>query len=248
MDFYLVNGTHFANPAQPRLLFAHPLRAAEAAMDLVNCLRADIDPIFLPPAKAGTWFDALAEAQRYRLASQGISVDGIADCDLPDLAEFDVWIETYAVDVATGRPITAQTTFDDAERDAMLAALRLLQSRGCPDELLDIATNGERHAILSPEAIDALCERLNMAGRESLPRIAVAIEGGLVSGVVADQPVTVLTIDYDVEGAHEDSITEVPQDSGCTASAVVGYWSGSAITHDPAWIDAAVAALDDAGA
>lgn len=244
MDFYLVNGTHFANPAQPRRLFAHPLRAAEAAMDLVNCLRADIDPVALPPA-TGAWFEALAEAQRHRLASQGIPADAIAEYDLPDLADFDVWIETYAVDIDTGRQITTQTTFDDTERDAMLAALRLLQSCGCPDELLDIATNGERHAILSPDAIDALCERLNMADRRLLPRIAVAIEGGLVSGIVADQPVTVLTIDYDVEGADEDSITEIPQDNGCTASAVVGYWSGSAIDQDPAWIGAAIAAIND---
>lgn len=247
MDFYLVNGTHFANPAQPRRLFAHPLRAAEAAMDLVNCLRADLDPVALPPAVAGSWFEALSEAQRYRLASQGIPVAGIAECDLPDLAEFDVWIEVHSVDISTGRQITAQATFDEVERDAILAALRLLQARGCPAELLDIATNGESHAILSDDAIDVLCERLNTAGYGQLPRVVVTLEGGLVSGAVADQPVNLLVIDYDVEGAADDEISEIPQDNGRTAGAIASFWTGAAITNDPAWIDAALAALDGAG-
>ncbi len=244
MDFYLVTGTHFAQPTPVRRLCAHPMRAAEAAMDLVNCLRADLDPATLPPLTSGAWFDGLAEAQRHRLASLEIPIEGVPDSDLPKLVDFDVWMEVYNVDIDTGREIATYATFDDAERDAVLAALRLLQSRGCPEDLLDIATNSESHALLSDDGIDTLCERLNSISRPVLPRIVVALEGGLVSGVVVDQPSTLLTIDYDVEGADEDEISEIPQDDGRTASAIVGHWSGADVAHDSAWIDAVLKTLE----
>jgi hypothetical protein len=243
MDIYLITGTHFAHPSQVRRLCAHPLRAAEAAVDLVNCLRAALDPVALPPITSASWIDALAETQRHRLATLGIPIDDVAGAELPKLADFDVWMEIHSLDIATERK-ASPLPLDETERDAILAALRLLQARGCPAELLDIATNGDRHAIASDEAIDALCERLNIDARHTLPRIVVAIEGGLVSGVVGDRPISLLTIDYDVEGADEDEISEIPQDDGRTASAVFGHWSDCGITRDPTWIDTVFAALD----
>mgnify|MGYP000845373760 CR=1 FL=1 len=42
-------------------------------------------------------------------------------------------------------------------------------------------------------------------------RIVISIEGGVVSGVLCDGPVQVLILDYDVEGAMPDSVTQVPQ-------------------------------------
>lgn len=52
--------------------------------------------------------------------------------------------------------------FSAAERDAILAGLRLLQrAHILPLEIMDIATNGEEHLVLDDDAIDALCERIN---------------------------------------------------------------------------------------
>jgi hypothetical protein len=122
------------------------------------------------------------------------------------------------------------------------AGLRLLQSRGCPVELLDVATGGGDHLILSQGATDALCERLKGDVRPYPQRVIIALEGGLVSGVVADQPIVLRTIDYDVEGVPEDELTEIPQGNGRTASAVAGNWSDS-LSIDKGWLDDAFAVL-----
>ncbi len=59
--------------------------------------------------------------------------------------------------------------FSSEERDTILAALRLWQDqkRFGPDarineDLIDIATNGGQHEELSLDAIDALCEAINV--------------------------------------------------------------------------------------
>jgi hypothetical protein len=68
-------------------------------------------------------------------------------------------------------------------------------------------------------------------------RVAVALDGGLVQGAVADRPgVSVTTIDYDTEGADADEVRAIPQDGGDTAEATIG---GVSATFDPAWLDAA---------
>ena len=54
------------------------------------------------------------------------------------------------------------------ERDIILASLRLYQhvyeetGGDIPDDILDIATNGGSHEVLDLEAIDDLCERINV--------------------------------------------------------------------------------------
>jgi hypothetical protein len=54
---------------------------------------------------------------------------------------------------------------DLTDRDAILAGLRLLQEAiiagWVRDEIADIATCGDEHAMPSVERIDELCERLN---------------------------------------------------------------------------------------
>jgi len=242
MDVYLITGTHFSQPSQIRRLGADPLNAAEVALDLVNSLRRDLDPQALPVVTEGSWIDALAEAQRYRIATLGISPDNIADEDLPELAAFDVWMEILTLDIDADRMAAPLPPIDACERDAIVAGLRLLQSRGCPVELLDVATGGGSHLILADAVTDALCERLNKHVRPAPPRVIVALEGGLVSGVVADQPILLRTVDYDVEGAAEDEITEIPQGNGQTASAVAGDWSKS-LSIDKDWLDAAFTAI-----
>ena len=59
-------------------------------------------------------------------------------------------------------------TVRPAERDAVLTGLRLLQRAIEADSLalslMDILTNGGAHPGVDPEAIDTLCERLNIQG------------------------------------------------------------------------------------
>ncbi len=56
-------------------------------------------------------------------------------------------------------------------------------------------------------------------------RIAVALEGGLVSAVVSDDPsligIIVWVINYDTEGADENEIIQVKQHDGSWVEAVV---------------------------
>lgn len=59
-------------------------------------------------------------------------------------------------------------TITTDERDIILAALRLFQhvheqtGGDIPDEILDIATDGDSHEPIDLEAIDDLCERINV--------------------------------------------------------------------------------------
>jgi hypothetical protein len=59
-------------------------------------------------------------------------------------------------------------TVTQQERDMILAALRLWNdsvndgSEYLTPELIDIATNGEAHAMMDDNEIDALCERINV--------------------------------------------------------------------------------------
>jgi len=54
------------------------------------------------------------------------------------------------------------------ERDVILAALRLYQhvydqtGGDLPDGILDIATNSDAHEAIDLEAIDTLCEKINL--------------------------------------------------------------------------------------
>ncbi|MBP0440465.1 hypothetical protein [Tianweitania sediminis] len=54
------------------------------------------------------------------------------------------------------------------ERDMILAALRLYQQvhdqtdGDLPDDIVDIATDSESHEAIDLEAIDDLCERINV--------------------------------------------------------------------------------------
>lgn len=112
---------------------------------------------------------------------------------------------------------TSPFLFTDREYETILAALRFWQCRGHEDE-----TEAGNYDTLTPIEIDELCEAINC--RSSL-RMVVAIEGGLVTSVAANDPgligISVAVIDYDVDGADEDSIIDVPQPNGKSAKAQV---------------------------
>lgn len=55
---------------------------------------------------------------------------------------------------------------------------------------------------------------------QKAPRVVVHVEGGIVQGWVADVPVDVIVLDYDVEGADEDEIST----NGAGDDCVVRSW------------------------
>ena len=73
------------------------------------------------------------------------------------------------------------------------------------------------------------------------PRLLIALEGGCVSGTVADVAgVDVTVIDYDTEGADAYDLYAIPQDGGGTAEAWRSHHGAADV--DPAFIDRALAA------
>ena len=69
-------------------------------------------------------------------------------------------------------------------------------------------------------------------------------DGGLVEGIVADRPIKVRVVDYDVEGADPDGLVLVPQDKGDSIPAAASGWGVDSICVDAEWItrlDAAIA-------
>jgi hypothetical protein len=55
------------------------------------------------------------------------------------------------------------------------------------------------------------------------PKVVVFIEGGLVQEVISDSPVNFAVVDYDIEGADDDDIADIPQGDGTTAEAYRRY-------------------------
>lgn len=57
-------------------------------------------------------------------------------------------------------------------------------------------------------------------------KIIIVCNGGLVQNVVASEPVEVMLIDYDTEGACEGDTVLMPQKNGGVSEAYVsGYWT-----------------------
>jgi hypothetical protein len=54
-------------------------------------------------------------------------------------------------------------------------------------------------------------------------RIAIIMDGGLIHNILADEEVEITIVDYDVEGAEEEDLTEVPQNDGTSVEAFIGY-------------------------
>lgn len=244
MKIFVANAAHFSNPVELRHYCTTLDLANEAAARLVNQLRADIDAVVLPPVGPETWFAALQEAQRFRLTGSLIVADDMDASTLATEAECEVWIDEVELSGSLPETRPTQPAFDNAALGTTLAGLRMLQAQGCPENLVGVDTDGVRHGPMTDDAVDALCERQIIGGGPNdAIRIVVAIEGGLVSGVVADRPIHLMTIDYDTEGADEDDISQVPQDGGKVAEAVVNHWTDEAVAIDRAWIARIDAAL-----
>ncbi|CAM4193970.1 hypothetical protein NOLU111490_12290 [Novosphingobium lubricantis] len=232
MDIFVVTGTHFSQPGEVMSFHADERFADVFATDLVNVLRADLDPETLQPVDVSSWRLGLVAAQCRRLAMQGIDIGDIDHTAFADTAGFDVWVEKVEAHGLSALAV------DDRELATVLAALRGHQRRTCPPDLLDIATNGGRYVPLTSEEIDGLCERLN-CGILPPPEVNIVVEldGGLVEGVVADRPTKVRVVDYDVEGADPDNLVMVPRDHGGPIPASVSDWAVESDCIDPAWID-----------
>jgi hypothetical protein len=234
MKIFIAIGTHYAHPTELRRYCATLPGAREAAVGMVNLLRRDIDRDRLPPVPPVRWDEGLLEAQRRRLAQLDLPSETLDTETIAAEAGCDVQIIEAVLEAHHLLP-----ALDDRELATILAALRLLQEQGCPDHLTDIATEGFSLDTMADDEIDALCERLNIGDTpHMLPHIVVAIDGGLVSGVVADRAVIMRTVDYDTEGAADEEVTLVPQDDRDPVEAIVGCWSDDAVLVDPDWITA----------
>jgi hypothetical protein len=42
-----------------------------------------------------------------------------------------------------------------------------------------------------------------------MKKVAIVLDGGIVQNVVSEEPLDVIVIDYDAEGAHESEITKM---------------------------------------
>ncbi len=106
---------------------------------------------------------------------------------------------------------------NERERDTVLAALRMWQSRGNrPLALDEIATNGNEHTSLDAEEIDELCERLNVP--EEQPTLVAFIEGGILHAAHANQPVELIIVDYDTDGVDSDRLSTLPNGESATVT------------------------------
>jgi len=239
MDIFVVTGTHFSHPGKITSYHADERVADLAATDLVNRLRADFDPATLPPVDADNWQAGLDEVIRRHLARLGCDVRKMNDETIAAASDVDVWVEKVEAHGLSALAV------DDRELATVLAALRGHQRRTCPPDLLDIATNGARYVPLTDDEIDGLCERLNCGPLTPQDvNVVVELDGGLVEGIVADRPIKVRVVDYDVEGADPNGLVMVPQDKGNSIPAAASGWGVDSVCVDAEWItrlDAAIA-------
>jgi len=54
-------------------------------------------------------------------------------------------------------------------------------------------------------------------------KIVIVVKGGLVQEVIACEPTEYVVIDYDIEGADESEIVQIPH-SDAPREAVIGHW------------------------
>src|ERR1039457_907270 len=103
------------------------------------------------------------------------------------------------------------TALDKRQTATILAALRYWQREGLMSSghEQDIATEGNSMNALDAEDIDALCEQINLAPEPAI--IVVGCEGGLVTGASSNvEGLTMIVLDYDIEGGHGDNLIDVP--------------------------------------
>lgn len=239
MDIFVVTGTHFSHPGKITSFHADERVADLAATDLVNRLRADFDPATLPPVDTDNWRAGLDEVVRRHLARLGCDVRKMNDETIAAASDVDVWVEKVEAHGLSALAV------DDRELATVLAALRGHQRQTCAPDLLDIATSGGLYVPLTDDEIDGLCERLNCGTLPSQDvNVVVELDGGLVEGIVADRPIKVRVVDYDVEGADPDGLVLIPQDKGDFIPASASGWGVDSICIDAGWItrlDAAIA-------
>lgn len=237
MNIFVVTGTHFSVPPTITSFHAAAPDADVAATELVNLLRADIDPQTLPPVDVSGWQLGLAEAQRRRLETHGIELPDLEPETLAVQAGFDVRVDRAEV------PGLSPLIVDDRELSTVRAALRSYQ-RATPDAyLLSIATNDDRHEPMTMVEIDDLCERLNAdpsVAQET--NVIVEVQGGMVRDIVADRPIKLWVVDYDVESADPDDLVMFARADGDPVPATVNGWTVDSIRTDPDGI----ARLDEA--
>lgn len=176
------------------------------------------------------WFEAendaaaIEEAKRlFKAGEISVEVDYSADCPGSERI-LDVTRLTEEFGAAEKGEEIASDVYLHPEKPApilgkMLAALKAIESQ------MTAALAGAGKLA----GLQALIAEAEGQGVETTPqrprRLAVALEGGLVSAVVSDDPslcgLDVWIIDYDTEGADESEIVGVPQEGGEDGEAIV---------------------------
>jgi hypothetical protein len=134
------------------------------------------------------------------------------------------------------------TALDKRQTATILAALRYWQREGLMSSghEQDIATEGNSMNALDAEDIDALCEQINVAQEPAI--IVVGCEGGLVTGASSNvEGLTMIVLDYDIEGGHGDNLIDVPDpdtDNDTQAASDI-----QTIWHKPEWVQQIVTAV-----
>lgn len=119
-------------------------------------------------------------------------------------------------------------------------------------KLDDFASRSDYDIFLAANPDNDIWEYIEMRRRDSLdtfnlvpqditlpmPRVVVALEGGLVQGASSDLPVDMVVVDYDTEGGDDEDIVDLPQNDGSTAESFI---RGEYVDIDPAWVDAVFA-------
>lgn len=120
-----------------------------------------------------------------------------------------------------------QITLSDREADLMLCGLRMLQGYvivgGPADEPVDAdfieGVSAAYEGVIrseggddpTSEEIDTLCEKVNL-GHESIIRIAIEVEGGIVTTVLANVEMNVRVYDKDDADSDPENYEEEPKE------------------------------------
>lgn len=163
MDITSLIGTHvvFDYPAAFDTLADYSCHRGQVVLVL-----REVDPTEADGPAQGVeqmyWFRAADGWEGYAYVSE-LSTPGAITPELCGSEELRLQEDAPAVPTAVLLELPLVT---QEERDALLAGLRLLQSElsheldGDP-LMLDIYSNGGRHAGLSADGVDRLCEKLN---------------------------------------------------------------------------------------
>ena len=147
-----------------------------------------------------------------------------------DTAAFDL-VRIIAQDVPDVRKADRDASgwreyLADVQRAIVIEGGRTLDGQENDDDLIEMSDCYVDIAVVETDA----------------PRVVVALDGGLVQGIVGDMALDAYVVDYDIEGAQLSDLIDIPQIGGDTSE---GLMRGESVDVDPLWIDSAMRAYEE---